>query len=139
MDTGMEKAPARVARRVRHELRFRQLDVTRVEDITPAMRRITLAGPDLAGFTSLSFDDHVKLFFPGPDAPMALPVAGLMSLEPFVAVRDRLAALRAAALSLGVVLEEPFLQLAFLALPVIPHLKITDMGMVDVDRFEIIP
>ena len=39
--------------------------------------------------------------------------------------------------SLGVVLEEPFLQLAFLALPVIPHLKITDFGMVDVDRFEV--
>ena len=76
MDTGMEKAPARVARRVRHELRFRQLDVTRVEDITPAMRRITLAGPDLAGFTSLSFDDHMKLFFPEPGAPLALPVAG---------------------------------------------------------------
>lgn len=76
MDTGMEKPPARVARRVRHELRFRQLDVTRVEDITPAMRRITLAGPDLAGFTSLSFDDHMKLFFPEPGAPLALPVAG---------------------------------------------------------------
>ena len=40
--------------------------------------------------------------------------------------------------SLGVVLEEPFLQLAFLALPVIPHLKITDFGMVDVDKFEVI-
>ena len=48
-------------------------------------------------------------------------------------------ALRAAAKSLEVELEEPFLQLAFLCLPVIPHLKITDMGMVDVDRFEIIP
>ena len=35
-------------------------------------------------------------------------------------------------------LEEPFLQLAFLALPVIPHLKITDHGMVDVDRFTIV-
>ena len=72
-------------------------------------------------------------------AELALPVAGLMSLEPFERVRDDLVALRAAAASLGVVLEEPFLQLAFLALPVIPHLKITDMGMVDVDRFEIIP
>ena len=40
---------------------------------------------------------------------------------------------------LGVVLEEPFLQLAFLCLPVIPHLKITDHGMVDVDRFEVLP
>ena len=71
-------------------------------------------------------------------AELALPVAGLMSLEPFEAVRDRLVALRAAARTLGVELEEPFLQLAFLALPVIPHLKITDHGMVDVDRFEVI-
>ena len=65
-------------------------------------------------------------------------VAGLMSLEPFETVRDRLVTLRAAARGLGVTLEEPFLQLAFLCLPVIPHLKITDMGLVDVDRFEII-
>ena len=72
-------------------------------------------------------------------AELALPVAGLMSLEPFETVRDDLIALRAAARSLGVVLEEPFLQLAFLALPVIPHLKITDHGMVDVDRFEVMP
>jgi adenine deaminase len=72
-------------------------------------------------------------------AELALPVAGLMSLDPFETVRDRLVALRAAAKSLGVVLEEPFLQLAFLALPVIPALKITDRGMVDVERFEIIP
>ena len=72
-------------------------------------------------------------------AELALPVAGLMSLEPFEAVRDRLVALRAAARSLGVTLEEPFLQLAFLALPVIPALKITDRGMVDVTKFEIIP
>ncbi|THD85861.1 adenine deaminase [Aliigemmobacter aestuarii] len=72
-------------------------------------------------------------------AELALPVAGLMSLKPFEAVRDDLTALRAAARSLGVTLEEPFLQLAFLALPVIPHLKITDHGMVDVDRFEVIP
>ncbi len=72
-------------------------------------------------------------------AELALPVAGLMSLRSFEEVREDLVRLRAAAASLGVVLEEPFLQLAFLALPVIPHLKITDMGMVDVDRFEIIP
>jgi adenine deaminase len=72
-------------------------------------------------------------------AELALPVAGLMSLLTFEEVRDKLVALRAAAKSLGVTLEEPFLQLAFLALPVIPHLKITDHGMVDVDRFEVIP
>ena len=69
---------------------------------------------------------------------LALPVAGLMSLADFETVRDRLVELRAAARSLGVTLPEPFLQLAFLALPVIPALKITDRGMVDVTRFEII-
>ncbi|MEQ9242430.1 adenine deaminase [Roseovarius indicus] len=71
-------------------------------------------------------------------AELALPVAGLMSLEPFEVVRDRLVELRDAAKSLGVTLTEPFLQLAFLALPVIPALKITDRGMVDVTKFEII-
>ena len=72
-------------------------------------------------------------------AELALPVAGLMSLEPFEVVHRDLITLRAAARSLGVTLEEPFLQLAFLCLPVIPHLKITDFGMVDVDRFEVMP
>ncbi|MGR3454896.1 adenine deaminase [Pseudooceanicola sp.] len=71
-------------------------------------------------------------------AELPLPVAGLMSLSPFEAVHEDLVALRAAAKALGVTLEEPFLQLAFLALPVIPALKITDRGMVDVARFEII-
>lgn len=72
-------------------------------------------------------------------AELALPLAGLMSLEPFETVRRDLIALRQAARSLGVTLDEPFLQLAFLCLPVIPHLKITDHGMVDVDRFEVMP
>jgi adenine deaminase len=71
-------------------------------------------------------------------AELPLPVAGLMSLAPFEAVHDDLVVLRAAARALGVTLEEPFLQLAFLALPVIPALKITDRGMVDVTKFEII-
>ena len=71
-------------------------------------------------------------------AELPLPVAGLMSLESFEKVRDSLVILRAAAKSLGITLEEPFLQLAFVALPVIPHLKITDLGLVDVDRFTLI-
>ena len=71
-------------------------------------------------------------------AELALPVAGLMSLLPFEQVRTELKNLRAAAMSLGVCLNEPFLQLAFLALPVIPALKITDRGMVDVTKFELI-
>ena len=71
-------------------------------------------------------------------AELSLPVAGLMSLEPFEVVHDHLVDLRNAAQKIGVTLKEPFLQLAFLALPVIPALKITDRGMVDVNKFEII-
>jgi len=71
-------------------------------------------------------------------AELALPLAGLMSLLTFEEVRDKLAKLHEAAHVIGVQLEEPFLQLAFLALPVIPMLKITDRGLVDVEKFEII-
>jgi adenine deaminase len=69
---------------------------------------------------------------------ISLPVAGLMSLEPYESVRDTLHHLRQAALALGATLQEPFLQLAFLPLPVIPHLKISDKGMIDVDKFMLI-
>ena len=68
-------------------------------------------------------------------AELPLPIAGLMSHKSFEDVREALIPLRAAAKSLGTLLQEPFLQVAFLPLPVIPHLKITDKGMVDVDRF----
>jgi adenine deaminase len=71
-------------------------------------------------------------------AELPLPVAGLMSDQSFEAVRAALHPLRAAARSLGCTLAEPFLQIAFLPLPVIPHLKITDRGMFDVDRFALI-
>ena len=71
-------------------------------------------------------------------AELALPVAGLMSDRTYEEVRAGLRPLRAAAKSLGTTLAEPFLQVAFLPLPVIPHLKITDKGLVDVDRFELI-
>jgi len=74
----------------------------------------------------------------GVRAELALPLAGLMSLEPFETVRHALEDLRQAAKDLGCTLPEPFLQVAFLPLPVIPHLKITDFGMFDVDRFELI-
>jgi adenine deaminase len=53
-------------------------------------------------------------------------------------VAERLVSLRAAAKALGGTLPEPFLQVAFLPLAVIPHLKITDRGLVDVDRMELL-
>jgi adenine deaminase len=71
-------------------------------------------------------------------AELALPIAGLMSVAPFEAVREALIPLRAAARALGCTLAEPFLQVAFLPLPVIPHLKVTDFGLFDVDRFELV-
>jgi adenine deaminase len=67
-----------------------------------------------------------------------LPIAGLFSPKSFQAVREDLLTLRQALRSMGCPLAEPFIQLAFLPLPVIPHLKITDVGLVDVDRFELI-
>ncbi|MCS0494364.1 adenine deaminase [Ancylobacter sp. MQZ15Z-1] len=71
-------------------------------------------------------------------AELALPVAGLMATTSFEEVHAGLIPLRAAAKALGVVLPEPFLQVAFLPLPVIPHLKITDFGMFDVDTFALV-
>ena len=72
-------------------------------------------------------------------AELPLPIAGLMSDRSFESVRDGLYPLRDAARALGVTLPEPFLQVAFLPLPVIPHLKLTDRGLVDVDRMAFVP
>jgi NADPH-dependent ferric siderophore reductase len=64
---------SRAPRRVRHEPRRRQLEVKRVETISAHMIRVALGG-DLDGFTSLGFDDHIKLFFPdGPPAADGTP------------------------------------------------------------------
>lgn len=71
-------------------------------------------------------------------AELPLPIAGLMSERAFEEVGARLKVLRAAVREMGCPLTDPFLQLAFLPLPVVPHLKITDRGLVDVDRFELI-
>jgi adenine deaminase len=54
-------------------------------------------------------------------------------------VEKGLRELRRASQSTGCKLSEPFLQLAFLSLPVIPKLKLTDLGLVDVDQFKLIP
>lgn len=66
----------RIPRRVRHELKFRALTVASVQDLTPTMRRIVLEGDDLDGFTSLGFDDHVKLFPVAPGRTLTLPTVG---------------------------------------------------------------
>jgi adenine deaminase len=68
---------------------------------------------------------------------LALPVAGLMSDRPAEDVAAGLRHLRSIVLTLGCRLAEPFVQMAFLPLSVVPHLKITDFGLIDVDRFTV--
>ncbi|MDQ6774087.1 MAG: adenine deaminase [Candidatus Dormibacteraeota bacterium] len=70
---------------------------------------------------------------------LPLPVAGLMSDRPLVEVDRGLERLQVVLSALGVVAESPFMTLSFLALSVIPELKITDRGLVDVNRFELVP
>ena len=72
-------------------------------------------------------------------AELPLPVGGLLSDLPHGEVIERSRACVAAARALGCTLDAPFQSLAFLALSVIPHLKLTDRGLVDVDRFELVP
>ncbi len=71
-------------------------------------------------------------------ASLPLPVAGLMSPEPLEAVAAQLEAVEAAAASLGAKVAAPFAVLSFLALPVIPQLKLTDKGLVDVERMALV-
>jgi adenine deaminase len=70
---------------------------------------------------------------------LPLPAAGLMSDRPASEVAALLGDLRRAARSLGVKVRTPFMALSFLGLSVIPSLKITDRGLIDVDRFELVP
>jgi adenine deaminase len=75
----------------------------------------------------------------GVTARLALPVAGLMTDQPVTRVCSHLDDLLAAARRLGSTLPDPFMTLSFMALPVIPSLKITDKGLVDVEAFKIVP
>ncbi len=70
---------------------------------------------------------------------MPLPIAGLMSDRPLAEVHARLRSMEARLKGMGVKMEAPFMTLSFLALSVIPELKITDRGLVDVTRFELVP
>ncbi|MEE4355968.1 MAG: adenine deaminase [Desulfococcaceae bacterium] len=72
-------------------------------------------------------------------ASLALPIAGLMSPEPLSVIREGMDEVLRAARTLGGSLHDPFMTLGFMALPVIPELKITDKGIVDVKKFEIVP
>lgn len=83
------------------------------------------------GFAAVDGKGEVKACLP-------LPVAGLMSTEPAEVVAEKMKEILTAAGELGTALPQPFLTLSFLALPVIPSLKITDRGLFDVDSFSFI-
>ncbi|RME81464.1 MAG: adenine deaminase [Caldilineae bacterium] len=89
-----------------------------------AARRVA----DLGGGMVVSLSDKVL-------AEVPLPIGGLMSTEPVEVVRQQVDRAIAAAHELGSALHDPFMAMSFLALEVIPSLKLTDKGLVDVDRF----
>lgn len=71
-------------------------------------------------------------------AELPLPIAGLMSDQPVEIVREKMDALIGAGHELGSPLHDPFMAMSFMALEVIPSLKLTDVGLVDVDKFELV-
>ena len=75
----------------------------------------------------------------GIRAELPLPIAGLLSDEPLPVVLEQSRAVHEAVERQGCTFPAPFQMLSFLALSVIPSLKITDRGLVDVDRFELVP
>ena len=91
-----------------------------------------LAVSDMGGGLAAVDGDRVLSRLP-------LPLAGLMSLDTAENVAAGVRDAEGAAHQLGCGLESPFMALSFLALPVVPRLKLTDQGLVDVDRFEVVP
>jgi adenine deaminase len=96
------------------------------------MHHAVLRLAELGGGIAVAADGKVQ-------AELPLPVAGLLSDRPLAEVVAATRACVDAARALGCEVPSPFQSLAFLALSVIPSLKITDRGLVDVDRFELVP
>ena len=97
-------------------------------DMMAAARAVADMGGGLAAVENGAVRDHLPL-----------PIAGLMSDQPLEVVREEMEKLLAVAREMGSQLHDPFMAMSFLALPVIPALKLTDKGLVDVDQFELVP
>ncbi len=97
-------------------------------DICGAVQAVSDMGGGIAVFS----ENHLL-------ASVPLEIAGLMSVNPLHTVVEQLEKAKAMARELGCGIPDPFMVLSFLALPVIPELKLTDRGLVDVNRFEIVP
>ena len=97
------------------------------EDIFTAVQEIERLGGGLAAVADGKVTES-----------LALPIAGLLSDQPLEDVVDKMSSVEKAAFSLGTELSSPFSTLSFIALPVIPELRLTDMGLVDVLEFKIL-
>ncbi|MGC9358728.1 MAG: adenine deaminase C-terminal domain-containing protein, partial [Anaerolineae bacterium] len=106
------------------------ITVAGTDDVS--MRHAVEAVKDLGGGLVAVADGRVLGSVP-------LPIGGLMSDRPVEEVREQMQLLLDAASELGSSLGDPFMQLGFLALEVIPKLKLTDKGLVDVDKFDFVP
>jgi adenine deaminase len=98
----------------------------------PSMRTAAAAVVAMGGGLAAALDDRVL-------ATLPLPIGGLMSENPLEAVRSGLDRLLGAARRLGSPHPDPLMALSFAALEVIPALRLTDHGLVDVERFELVP
>jgi adenine deaminase len=125
---GLGLARGALASSVAHD--HHNLAVIGVDDVSMATAARRAAA--LGGGLVVAEGEHVL-------RELALPLGGIMSDRPIEEVRTKLDAAIAAARSLGSPLHDPFMAMSFLALEVIPHLKLTDQGLVDVDRFEQVP
>ncbi len=124
---GFELKSGAIASSVAHDSHNLMSVGTNLEDMALALNTLRESG---GGFV-VTNNGKVLSHLP-------LPIAGLMSLSNFSEIAHGIEELKVAFKSLGIKLNEPFIQLAFLALPVIPSLKLTDRGLVDVTTFKFI-
>lgn len=96
-------------------------------DMAAAVQRVA----EMEGGQAVAAGGEIK-------AELALPIAGLMSPLPVREVAGQVEGLNRAAAGLGCALDDPFMTMSFLALPVIPELKLTDRGLVDVGKFDFV-
>ncbi len=98
----------------------------------PAMHQAAQAVTAMGGGIAVTTEDAVI-------AQLPLPLAGLMTDAPIAEVRDQYRQLQDASRELGGQMYDPFMAMSFMGLEVVPKLKITDLGLVDVDQFDLVP
>ena len=124
---GLELKRGAIASSVAHDSHNIIVAGTTDEEMKTALKAVVEMGGGLAAVC----DGNII-------ATLALPIAGLMSQDPVQKIRKQLDRLLAVSHDLGSNLKDPFMTISFLALPVIPELKLTDRGLIDVNQFSIV-